>query len=118
MEVNVIEIKHYHLKNILVKLDHTYNLKNSDMQKIPLTIAINFISSKDNDKKHVTYSKRDSKEIMINQKAYETIKRLFKSLLNRYQIGFKKLMKVSEVVFNYVHLLYILFIYVHCKCHK
>ena len=89
MEVNVIEIKHYHLKNILVKLDHTYNLKNSDMQKIPLTIAINFISSKDKDKKLVTHSKSDNKEITINQKAYEIIKRLFKSLLNRYLVGLK-----------------------------
>ena len=45
------------------------DLKNSDTRKNQLTIAINFISSKDNDKEHVMHSKSDNKEIMVNDKA-------------------------------------------------
>ena len=36
------------------------------------------------------HSKKDNKEIMINNKADEVIEILFKSILNRYQIGLKK----------------------------
>ena len=54
MKVKMIEIKHFQLKIILIKLDHALerlinNLKKFDTQKIQLTITINFISSKDND---------------------------------------------------------------------
>ena len=38
------------------------------MWKIQLTIAIDFISSKDNDEEHIMHSKSDDKEIMINDK--------------------------------------------------
>ena len=72
MKVMVIEIKHYQLKNILIKLgpylkDIINDLKKSDTWKIQLTIAINFISSKDNDKERVMHSKSDNIEIMIKQ---------------------------------------------------
>ena len=36
-------------------------------------IAINFMSSKDNDEEHVMHSKSDSIEIMISDKAGEVI---------------------------------------------
>ena len=49
MKVKMIEIKHYQLKNILIKLDIKNNLKKSDTWKIQLTVAINFVFSKDND---------------------------------------------------------------------
>ena len=39
--------------------------------EIHLTIANNFISSKDNDKEHVMHLKSDNIEIMINDKADE-----------------------------------------------
>ena len=42
------------------------NLKKSDTWKIQLIIAINFISSKNNDEDHVIHSKGDNIEIMIN----------------------------------------------------
>ena len=53
MEVIVIEIKPYQLKNIMIKLNHQTlklkgtinNIKKSDTWAIQLTIAINFISS-------------------------------------------------------------------------
>ena len=56
-------------------------------------------------------SKSDNKEIMINDKTGEIVKELFEQLLNRHQNNLEKLMKDSEFVFDYVHLLY------H-KCHK
>ena len=101
-----MEIKSYHLKNAIIKLDGTYNLKKPDQWKILLTITINFISSKVNDEKSVMHLKTDNKGIMINRKADEVIKRLFKSLLNRYQIGLGKLVKGGELVFGYVELFY------------
>ena len=74
---------------------------------IILTIAINFISSKDNDEERVVYLKSD---IIINSRADEVIKKLLQSLKNRYQNNLK-LMKDGEFDFDYVHLLYY-------KCHK
>ena len=47
------------------------------MWKIQLTIAINFISSKDNDEERVMYLKNDNKKIKINDKADEVIEKLF-----------------------------------------
>ena len=52
------------------------------------------------------YSKCDNMENMINNKVDEVIEELFKSLPNRYQNNLEKLMKGSEFVFDYVHLLY------------
>ena len=88
-KVTVIEIKHYQLKNILIKLDHILkdiisNLKKSDTRKIQLTIANNFISSIDNDEERVMHSKSDNIEITINDEADEVIEELFESLKNRY----------------------------------
>ena len=47
---------------------------------------------------------------MISDEADEVIKKLFDSLKNRYQNNLES-MKDSELVFDYVHLLY-------SKCHK
>ena len=49
------------------------DLKNSNTWKIKLTIAINFISTKDVDEERVMHSKSDNMEIMINDKADEVI---------------------------------------------
>ena len=57
------------------------NLKKSDMQKIQLTIANNFISSIDNDEERVMHSKSNNIEIIINDEADE----LFDSVKKRYQ---------------------------------
>ena len=54
--------------------------------------------------------KSDNIETMINDEVNEAIKELFVSLKNRYQNNFES-MKDSELVFDYVHLLYY-------KCHK
>ena len=57
------------------------DLKKPDTWKIQLTIAINFISSKDSDEEYVMYSKSDYIKNMINDKADEVIEELFQSLL-------------------------------------
>ena len=49
--------KYNQLKNTLKKLSYTYNLKKSDTQKIQLTKAMDFMSSKDTEEKHVMHSR-------------------------------------------------------------
>ena len=93
-----------YLKGVIKKL------KKLDTQKIQLTIAINFISSIENDEEHVMHSKSDNRDIMINDQANEVIKEHCNSVKNRYQNDLES-MRGSEFVFGYVHLLYY-------KCHK
>ena len=62
------------------------DLKKSDTWKIQLTIAIYFISSKDNDEKRVINSKSNNIETMINDKPDEVIEELFQSVLSIYQV--------------------------------
>ena len=61
------------------------DLKKFDTRKIQLTIAIYFISFKDNDEKRIINSKSNNIETMINDKADEVIEELFQSLLSIYQ---------------------------------
>ena len=56
------------------------DIKKSDAWKIQLTIATNFISSKDNDEEHVMHSKSDNVEIMINDQAGEVFENFFESI--------------------------------------
>ena len=49
-----------------------------------LAIAINFVSSIDNDEERVMHLKSDDIQIMINDEAEEVIKELFDSLKDRY----------------------------------
>ena len=79
------------------------NLKNSDTLKIQLTIAINFISSKDIDEEGKTHSNNDNIDIMIYDKADEVTEEIFELLLNRYQIGLETSMKASDFIFDYVN---------------
>ena len=95
MKVMVIEIKHCHLKNKIRPYlkDIIKNHKISDTLKIQLRIASNFISSTDNNEKHVMHSKIDNIEIIINDEENK----------NRYQNNLES-MKGSQFLFNYVHL--------------
>ena len=79
--------------------------KISDTWKRQLTIANNFIFSRDNDEDH-----SDSIEIMISDEGDEVIKEPFDSIKNRYQNNLES-MKGSEFGIDYVQLLYY-------KCHK
>ena len=91
VEKNVNKVRPY-LKDII------NNLKKSDTWKIQSTIAINFISSVDNDEEHVMHSKSGNKEILINGEADEVIKELLKSHKNRRQNNLES-MKGIEFVF-------------------
>ena len=64
-----IKVKTYFNKIRWYLKDILNNLKNSDSWKTQLTVAINFISSKNNDEDSVMHSKSDNIEIMINDKA-------------------------------------------------
>ena len=79
------------------------NLKKSDMWKVQLTIAINFIFSKDNDEESVMHSKSDNIGITINDRTDEVIEELLKSFRNRYQHNLEESMKGSESVFDYIY---------------
>ena len=83
----------------------------SDIWKIQLTIAINFISSKDHEEEHVMHSKSNNIEFMIYDNADEVTRELFELLLNRYQIGLETPTRGNNFIFDYVYLLYY-------KCHK
>ena len=49
-----------------------------------LVKAINFISSRDNEKERILHSKGDNIEFMIYDNTDEVIEKIFVSLLNRY----------------------------------
>ena len=56
MKVTVIEIKHYHLKNILINIAHIINNpKKSDIEKLQLTKANNIVSAIDFDEECVMH---------------------------------------------------------------
>ena len=74
--------------------------------KIHLTMAINFISSKDSSETRTMHAKSDNTEIMICSETDEIIVELFKSLLQRYQEGLEESMRESEFIFHCVNALY------------
>ena len=80
------------------------NLKISDTWKIPLTRAINFISSTADKKECVMHLKSDHIKIRIDNETDETINDLSVSFLSRFQIGLEELMKGSDFIFHYVDL--------------
>ena len=64
--------------------------KTREEWKIHLTMAINFISSKDSDETRTIHAKSNNVEIMMGCEIDEIIKELFKSFLQRYQEGLEK----------------------------
>ena len=79
----------------------------SHTRKIQLKIAINFMSSKDNNEECVMHSKSENVKIMINDKEDKVIEERFQSL----QIGLETSRKGSDLVIDCVHLLY-------CNCRE
>ena len=65
--------------------------------KIQLMIAINFMSSENNDEEHVMHSRSDNIELMINDE--EVIEEHFQSRLCRYEIGLETSVKGSDFIF-------------------
>ena len=80
--------------------------KTSSKWKIQLTIAINFISSKDSDETRTMHTKSNNVEIMIGSDTNEIIKDLFESFLQKYQEGLEESMRGSKFVHDSVDVLY------------
>ena len=80
--IKTLSVENYLNKTRKYLKDVINNLKESATWTNQLTIAINFIFSKDNNEQRVMHSKRDNKEIMINNKA--VIEKLFQSLVSGY----------------------------------
>ena len=74
--------------------------------KIQLTMSIIFISSKDSDEICKMHAKSDNIEIMMSSETEESIKELFKSLLQKYQERLEESMRGSEFISYSVDLLY------------
>ena len=74
--------------------------------KYKLWMRINFMSSKDSDETRTMHTASGNIEIMIGNKTSVFIKKLFNSLLQKYQEGLKESMRGGEFVFDSVDLLY------------
>ena len=57
------------------------------------------------------HTKSNNVEIMVVSEAGENIEKLFKSLLQRYQVGLEESMNRSEFIFDSVNLFLIVLIY-------
>ena len=89
----------FHLGNTVI------DYKTQGEWKIQLTMAINFISSKDSNETRTMDTKSNNIEIMIGNETDEIVRKRFESLLQRYQEGLEESMKGSEIVFDSVTLL-------------
>ena len=74
--------------------------------KIQLTIAINFISSKDSDEIRTMHTKSNNLKILIRNETSEIIEEVYESLFQRCQKGLEEKMKGNEFVFDNVDSLY------------
>ena len=73
---------------------------------IKLTMAINFISSKDSDETRTMNSKSNNVEIMLGSETNEITGELFKSFLQTYPEGLEESMRESQFSFDSVDALY------------
>ena len=102
------------IETIILNKTKTYlkdiinDLNKSDTQKTQLTMALNFISSKDTDEEGVMHSKSNNKGIMINDEEDEVIEELLELLLSP---NFETTMKDNDFILNCLDLFYY-------KCHK
>ena len=87
------------------------DLQNSYTSNIQLTIAINFISSKDVEEECVMHSNSGNIKSTPYSDKNDVIEKLFKSLRSRYQENLETSMKESDFIFDSVQLTYY-------KCHK
>ena len=68
-------------------------------------IAVNYMSSRDNDEECMMHSERINIEIRINDKEDKVIEELFQPLLSRYQIGLETSIKGWDFILDCVNLL-------------
>ena len=87
------------------------DLQNSDAWKIQLTIAINFISSRDSEEERVMHSNSGEIKFTPYSDANDVIEKLLKSLRSSYQENLETSMKGSDFISDSVQLMYY-------ECHK
>ena len=80
--------------------------KTSSEWKIQITMAINFISSKDSDETRVMHTRSNNVEIMVGSETNEIIKQLFESFLQKYHEGLEESMRGSEFIYDSIDILY------------
>ena len=108
--------KNLSLKEYLNKIkpylrDLIIDLQKSGTWKFQLTIAVNFLLSKDVDEERVMHLKRNNIDVWTYDNVNDVVDELFESLLSRYHIGLETSMRESDFIFDLVQLLYY-------KCHK
>ena len=93
------------MRNIII------DLQNFDTWKIQLTVAINFISSKDAEEKCVMHSRCDNVKCTSYNDSNEIVDELFESLHSIHQGSLEISMRGSDFIFDSVQPMYY-------KCHK
>ena len=86
--------------------DKSWIEKTSSEWKIQLTMAINFISSRDSDETRTMHTKSNNVEIMVGSETNEIIENLFESFLQKYQEGLEESVRGCEFVYDSVDVLY------------
>ena len=81
------------------------NNKTRGEWKIPLSMHINFISSKDTRETRIIYAWSDNAEVMMGNKTNDIINELFKSFLDNYQKEEQIMRGGSDFIFESVELL-------------
>ena len=76
------------------------DLQNSDTWKTQLTIAINFIFSKDAEEVHVIHSRRNNIQFTSYNDANEVVHEIFDSLHSRYHGNLETSMRGSDFIFK------------------
>ena len=74
--------------------------------KIHITIAINFVSSKDSGETRIMHTKSNDVEIMVGSETDEVIEELFESLLQSYQKKLEDSVRGSKFVYDSVEVMY------------
>ena len=87
--------------------EKTWLEETSSERKIQLTMAINFISSKDSDETGIVHTKSNNAEIMVGSQTDEIIEDLFEFFLKKYQEGLEEPMRGSEFAYDSVDVLYL-----------
>ena len=82
------------MRNVII------DLQNSGAWTIQLTIAINFISSKDAEEEHVIHSSSSNIKFTPYSDANDVIDKLFQSLLSKYQENLETSMKGTDFIFD------------------
>ena len=104
-KIRYLSMDEPYLTNVIIYL------QNSDTWKIQLTIAINFISSKNSEEERVMHSSKDNIKLTSNSDINDVIEKRFSSLCSNDHDGLETSMKESDFIFDLVQLMYY-------KCHK